>query len=164
MIERRANAVSRSVSRQCARFGCTAAATATFTFDSTARTVWLDTPFEGNARAGELCGRHARALTPPVGWRVEDRRESGTRRAPAPAPAPLELSLLEPASPTAPSDGAVGAVLARSTAPSDGVVGGGVGRQLAAGPAGAALEAELRGLLSASTPLLARAFRSSGTV
>ena len=105
--------------RQCARFGCTAAATATFTFDSATCTVWLDPPLDGAARAGELCARHARLLTPPRGWRLEDRR-------PAPeAPAPA--------------------------------------RQLAAGPAGAGLEAELRGLLDAHSPLLARAFRSSGT-
>ena len=29
--------------RQCARFGCSAPAVATFTFDSGARTVWLET-------------------------------------------------------------------------------------------------------------------------
>jgi len=60
--------------RQCARPGCSAAATATFTFDAEELTVWLDTPAEGGARAGELCERHARRLTPPQGWQLEDRR------------------------------------------------------------------------------------------
>jgi hypothetical protein len=49
-------------------------ATATFTFDAGELTVWLDTPADGGARAGELCERHVRALTPPQGWALEDRR------------------------------------------------------------------------------------------
>src|SRR4051794_4166589 len=60
--------------RQCARSGCSAAATATFTFDAYEQTVWLDTARDGNARAGELCERHANTLTPPRGWHVDDRR------------------------------------------------------------------------------------------
>src|SRR5438128_12481883 len=58
------------VRRQCAWFGCSAVAIATFTFDSSTRTVLLDTPLDGSARAGELCHRHARSLSPPRGWRV----------------------------------------------------------------------------------------------
>jgi len=101
--------------RQCARFGCSALAVATFTFDSVARTVWLDLPAVGAARAGELCDRHARGLRPPRGWRLEDRR-------------------VEP--------------------------------DLASTPASTpgSLAEELRDLLDARSPLLARAFRSSGTV
>lgn len=71
------------VRRQCARPGCSAAATATFTFDSRDLTVWLDTPSDGGARAGELCERHARMLVPPQGWALEDRRgrrESAARQ------------------------------------------------------------------------------------
>ncbi|MGH8978504.1 MAG: DUF3499 family protein [Acidimicrobiia bacterium] len=60
--------------RQCARSGCSAIATATFTFDAREQTVWLDPPRDGNARAGELCERHAARLTPPQGWRLDDRR------------------------------------------------------------------------------------------
>jgi hypothetical protein len=149
MSERRA---SSNTKRQCARFGCSAVAVATFTFDSEARTVWLDVPLDGNARAGELCRRHADALTPPRGWRLEDRRagrskpaqEPGTASdAAAPSPSTLDAPPFEPR----PSG-------ARPRA----------ARQLAAGPSGAVLEAELRGLLNADSPLLARAFRSSGTV
>jgi len=62
------------VRKQCARPGCSAAATATFTFDARQQTVWLDAPAEGAARAGELCERHVRSLTAPRGWFVSDRR------------------------------------------------------------------------------------------
>jgi hypothetical protein len=41
--------------------------------------VWLDAPAEGAARAGELCERHARGLSPPRGWLVSDRRHEATR-------------------------------------------------------------------------------------
>jgi hypothetical protein len=128
MLERRAHTTQ---SRQCARFGCCAAATATFTFDSASRTVWLDTPVDGNARAGELCARHATSLIPPRGWKLEDRRAGPA--APVVAEPPREPQ-------------PVGS------------------RRLAAGPACDELEDELRGLLDANSPLLARAFRSSGTV
>jgi hypothetical protein len=60
--------------RQCARPGCSAEATATFTFDACETTVWLDTPADDGARAGELCERHVRVLRPPRGWRLDDRR------------------------------------------------------------------------------------------
>jgi hypothetical protein len=36
--------------------------------------VWLDTPDDDGARAGDLCERHALALTPPQGWSLVDRR------------------------------------------------------------------------------------------
>jgi uncharacterized protein DUF3499 len=110
MTDRRVDEYER---RQCARFGCSAVAVATFTFDSNTRMVWLDTPAPGAARAGELCNRHAGSLTPPRGWELEDRR--GT------------VSLLSRRSERA-------------------------------------IDGELRDLLDARSPLLARAFRSSGTV
>ena len=64
----------RGVRRRCARLGCNAVATATFTFDTRDLTVWLDTPAEGGARAGELCERHVELLVPPQGWELDDRR------------------------------------------------------------------------------------------
>jgi hypothetical protein len=86
------------VRRQCARPGCSAVATATFTFDAREQTVWLDTPSEGGARAGELCERHARVLTPPQGWRLDDRRPAPVAPAPpaaplVPAPTPIDAML-----------------------------------------------------------------------
>ncbi len=46
----------------------------TFSFDATARVVWLDDLASGAARAGDLCTRHADALVPPQGWSSVDRR------------------------------------------------------------------------------------------
>lgn len=86
----------RSVRRQCARPGCSSIATATFTFDARERTVWLDAPLDGQARAGELCERHARSLTPPQGWRLDDRRA-----VPSDAPAAASASASVPGSPAA---------------------------------------------------------------
>ena len=77
MSERR---TAGNTNRLCARFGCNAPATATFTFDAATRTVWLDTPLDGNARVGELCTRHAASLTPPRGWQLDDRRPGRARR------------------------------------------------------------------------------------
>jgi hypothetical protein len=117
--------------------------------------VWLDTPLEGNARAGELCARHARLLTPPRGWRLEDRRGDRPTVAPAaPAPAPTSAPV------RAPRPAPVESLTLEEAPARPGVL----TRQLAAGPACTALEDELRGLLDAHGPLLSRAFRSSGTV
>ncbi len=121
--------------------------------------MWLDTPLEGNARAGELCARHARTLTPPRGWRLEDRRgarESVATPAPDPAPVPAPAAHAAPVPSPAPVE-----PLTLDDPPRRP---GALTRQLAAGPAGIALEDELRGLLDAHSPLLSRAFRSSGTV
>jgi hypothetical protein len=111
----------RNMQRQCAWFGCSAIASATYTFDSSTCTVWLDTPFEGGARAGDLCDRHARSLRPPRGWQVEDRRAGGVEDR-------HNASVEEP-TPAVP-------------APDP--------------------ETELRKMLDAHSPLLSRAFRSSG--
>ena len=120
-------------------------ATATYTFDSSACTVWLDHPFEGSARAGELCDRHARSLTPPRGWRLEDLRS------------PSASDSARPEIRDEIRDEVADEVLDDSAAETPG----------AGADADRAVfdsEAELRLLLDAHTPLLARAFRSSGTV
>src|SRR3954471_7663690 len=88
--------------RQCARPGCSAVAITTFTFDSREQIVFLDVPREGAARAGELCARHARALSAPRGWQVVDRQDPATlTTAGAPTPAatqpPLPVSSAPPA-------------------------------------------------------------------
>ncbi len=79
--------------RQCARPGCSAPASATFTFDAREVTVWLDTPADDGARAGELCERHVRILKIPRGWRLEDRRG---RRAAAAQQLEVELAASTP--------------------------------------------------------------------
>jgi hypothetical protein len=88
--------------RQCARPGCSAVATTTFTFDSGGQTVYLDAPRDGGARAGELCARHARVLAPPRGWQVVDRREQAVDARPADTVPPPAL-LVQPAPAPAPS-------------------------------------------------------------
>jgi hypothetical protein len=88
--------------RQCARPGCSAVATATFTFDSAQQTVWLDTAGNDGARAGELCTRHARVLAPPRGWHVVDRREDASAAAaPAETSTPAPSATAPPAEPAA---------------------------------------------------------------
>ena len=142
--------------RQCARFGCSAVATATYTFDSATCTVWLDTPLEGSARApASSAHRHARSLTPPRGWQP---RGPPTGRGAASRPAARRSRS---------SRAPVEADCERADGPrGDGAPGAGVGGAAAAadGRTGRELEDELRGLLDAHSPLLARAFRSSGTV
>jgi hypothetical protein len=146
--------------RQCARPGCSAVATTTFTFDSHERIVFLDAPRDGAARAGELCARHARALDPPRGWRVLDRRSPdaatthGGREAIAPAavilPAPQELPQEQPNEQIHVAASVVLPAAAPVPAPA---------------PTGAwhprfDRADTLDGILEANTPLLARAFRN----
>jgi len=72
----------------CARPGCSGAAVATFVFDSTACIVWIDDLGDDRPAGfgGRLCRRHADALSPPRGWRVDDRRVAVP---PPPRPAPV---------------------------------------------------------------------------
>ena len=80
MSERRARAIR---TRQCARFGCSAIAVATYTFDSEARTVWLDVPLDGNARGRALPS--ARAIA-HASARLAARGRRAGRSQPAPEP------------------------------------------------------------------------------
>lgn len=61
--------------RLCGRPGCSEPATASFTFSSDARAVWLDHVGRINATAGYICHRHADAFLPPRGWELHDRRD-----------------------------------------------------------------------------------------
>ena len=79
--------------RQCARPGCSAVATTTFTFDSTRSTVWLDVVSDVGARAGDLCERHTRHLAPPQGWLLEDRRVAPAAVASTPVGAAVGASV-----------------------------------------------------------------------
>jgi hypothetical protein len=125
--------------RQCARPGCSAVATTTFTFDSARCTVWLDALSDAGARAGDLCERHSRHLSPPQGWRLEDRRDVAPTRAPAPAPAPApDTAAPAPAVPTGVERVPVRPAWAPRFDPAD----------------------DLDGLLDARSPLLGRAFRN----
>lgn len=75
--------------RLCERPGCSAPATVTYGFDTSALSVWL-APFEPDEKArpygsGILCRRHADAMAVPRGWQVDDRREAVPRLFLAPA-------------------------------------------------------------------------------
>jgi hypothetical protein len=126
--------------RSCARPGCSAVATTTFTFDSREQTVWLDEPTEGGARAGELCARHTRALSPPRGWHVVDRRPpAATTSTTTPTPAlPATSTTTAMATPAACAAVAPSAHWYPRFERGD----------------------DLGGVLDASTPLLSRAFRN----
>lgn len=59
---------------------------ATLSFQYARSTAWLDelTP-EREPHCYDLCDVHARRLTPPSGWRLEDRRMRVVAAEPAPA-------------------------------------------------------------------------------
>lgn len=62
-------------SRTCAKPGCNATASATLTYDYSARTAWVE-PLDAEAHpmAYDLCAEHAGSLTVPRGWAHADRR------------------------------------------------------------------------------------------
>ena len=124
-------------------------ATATFTFDARVQTVWLDAPRDGNARAGELCERHARTLTPPQGWRLDDRRGALSN----PAPAPIAVS---PRHPTGSRSPCSSRSLALDPEPVLVTADTHFHSQMDLPPIG------LDRMLAARSPLLARAFESAG--
>jgi hypothetical protein len=63
----------------CSRVDCSEPAVAVFGFDAAAALVWLD-PYEGRVRgAGMLCARHADTITPLRGWTLVDRRARAPR-------------------------------------------------------------------------------------
>jgi hypothetical protein len=128
-------------------------ATATFTFDARLQTVWLDAPRDGNARAGELCERHARKLTPPQGWRLDDRRGAISNLAPTPvavpAPGPAPQLELEPEPPLEPESEPTPEPVLVAAEPH-------FHSQMDLPPIG------LDRMLAARSPLLARAFESAG--
>lgn len=64
------------MTRQCARPGCSAVASATLVYDYKSRCSWLDPlAAEAHPMAYDLCHDHAEAMTVPRGWRLEDRRD-----------------------------------------------------------------------------------------
>ena len=85
--------------RLCARPGCSAPATATFTFDGLRRIVWLAPLADAAAySAGDLCRRHCELFKAPRNWELRDIRPvpgsvepvgtSAPSRYAAPPPAP----------------------------------------------------------------------------
>jgi len=63
--------------RSCAKLRCGSRASVTAIRCSGSREVLLaDLTLEPDRNLVDLCGAHADALTPPVGWRVIDERTS----------------------------------------------------------------------------------------
>ena len=165
--------------RLCERPGCSDAATMSYGFDADRLLVWL-APRDPDAdplRAGGLCRRHADAMVVPQGWTLDDRREepprlfragatddgavaeevrkpARARRAPQPPP---EQLLLEAAREAAAGAGETVAEVAGPT-PSDDPD---ATQAIPWLPEVDDDDDDLGGVLSADSPLLARAFRGT---
>jgi hypothetical protein len=155
----------------CSRVDCREPAVAVFGFDAAAALVWLD-PYEGRIRgAGMLCAHHADTITPLRGWTLVDRRARAPRlwaerpRVVTPARArtrrgrrPFHGVGETPAgTDPLPFDERVAtgdAFVAESAAPED-------ARALDSDPAPVTERRELDELLTAHSPMLARAFQSA---
>lgn len=72
------------MSRHCARPGCGEAAAATLAYDYGGQTVWLDDlAAEPVPQTYDLCRRHAKAMSVPLGWLLRDQRNLIAELAPA---------------------------------------------------------------------------------
>jgi hypothetical protein len=136
--------------RQCARPGCSAQAVATLNFNGLERVVWVGPLAAARAlSAGDLCRRHADRLRPPLHWELRDVRSASSpnvstaplapSRHVAPPPPPAERLPFEPAT-VRPAAVALPAAAAHSTP----------------------VHPDRPRPTSATTPLLARAFRAAG--
>jgi hypothetical protein len=68
------------MSRTCARPLCNQPAAATLSYHYAERTVWLEPVHaEPHPANHDLCANHANRLSPPNGWRLEDRRNTVAR-------------------------------------------------------------------------------------
>ncbi len=140
--------------RLCARPGCSAPATATFTFDGLRRIVWIGPLAEASAySAGDLCRRHAELMKPPRNWELRDVRPVPEHVEPAGSPAPSRYAPPPPPpavpAPTLPFDRAPSRPAARPAAASTG--------------SRALLQpTEHDPRPTATSPLLSRAFRNAG--
>lgn len=63
------------MSRHCSRSGCSRDAVVTLSFQYARSLVWLDDlTHEHEPHCYDLCDQHAGRVSPPTGWRLEDRR------------------------------------------------------------------------------------------
>jgi hypothetical protein len=64
------------MARQCSRTGCADAATVTLSYRYDRALVWLEQlSGERDPHSYDLCARHARRVSVPRGWALEDRRQ-----------------------------------------------------------------------------------------
>jgi hypothetical protein len=135
--------------RLCERPGCSDVAAIAYGFDVDELLVWLAArdPDGDPLRAGSLCQRHADAMVVPLGWTLDDRRD-GTPRLFRSEPAEAPARAKAPRTRT-PATGTASDQLALDTD--------------AATPWMPEFDQQddLRGVLAARSPLLARAFRGT---
>jgi hypothetical protein len=62
------------MARLCERPGCSVAADVVYGFDADQLLVWLGHPDPESNHRGVLCRRHADAMVVPLGWMLDDRR------------------------------------------------------------------------------------------
>jgi hypothetical protein len=143
------------MARRCERPGCGEAASVSYGFDPERSTVWLEVLGPAGPAAGALCRRHADAMVLPRGWWLQDRRSDAAlftapeRDAPAAVYRPHRRRR-PPAEPSAlPLDEATTAEPSTGAPPAP---------EASWAPDFNAAD-DLGGLLAATTPLLARAFR-----
>jgi hypothetical protein len=171
------------MTRLCDRPGCSERGAIAYGFDADRLLVWL-MPYDPDAdrnRAGTLCVRHADSMVVPLGWTLEDARDPmprlfrpATRARPArparrpkkqPAETPTraveQLRLGDPATPP-PVEAAAGDVAAHTVVEVTGVSSSPDDPDATVAMPWMPdfdITDELGGALSATTPLLARAFR-----
>ena len=157
--------------RLCERPGCSEVASIAYGFDVDRLLVWLAVrdPDGDPLRAGSLCRRHADAMVVPLGWTLEDRRDTTPRlfrpthaEPPEPPAAPTKRKR-----PKAPADPPVDQLVLDTD---ERTVADVTGMQAADDPDATApipwmpdfdQQDDLGGVLAARTPLLARAFRGT---
>lgn len=161
--------------RLCARPGCGTPAAATLRFQPTRREAWLVDLDRASPRTeGDLCARHAAALTLPRGWELHDQRTHKSPADDAAAPPARSRTRERPSVRTArrrrvprPDVALPGlepetADAAPTPEPEPAVSDADAGAEPVTGPdplVGPALE-ELADTLDAQTPLLRRAFQN----
>lgn len=163
------------MARLCERPGCAQPATVTYGMSADDLSVWLE-PYDGatHVRLNVLCRRHADAMVVPKGWTLDDRRDPVPRLFKPADPlvgAPAKRSRQRPrkgGDDTGQLEFTVAEIVETNTAPSSEVEApanaAGAERDAPADPTTEAWRPvfdqtdDLDGLLTATSPLLSRAF------
>src|SRR5829696_2762829 len=148
------------MSRRCERPGCGEQASVSYGFDSERSTVWLEALRPDGPAAGALCRRHADAMVLPRGWWLQDRRSDATLFTVPEPPAPATVYRARRR--RRPEAAPEGLLLDRPESDDAAPAGAADGAMPTWGPDFDAGD-DLDGLLSAKTPLLARAFRADAS-
>ena len=165
------------MARLCERPGCSERGAIAYGFDAERLLVWLARldPDADRNRAGTLCLRHADAMVVPRGWTLEDARDPMPRlfKPAAAAPAARRRREARPPKPLATEQLPLDESASAEPAPAEGPASDHTVAAVTGAPSGDDPDAtqampwmpqfditdELGGVLSADSPLLARAFR-----